>query len=151
MIFKLNYLWKGGRFFRSVKSVGIVIFWRWRKSYFQIKSKNETTKFSFLANIILEFFSFYKRGHISPLRKAFLKSFKKRALYIIGQKSEEQIFMYLIFSYDLVLSKIMIFYVGDKFDILPLSEFGNNAGNEEISKNRMNFKKIICEKTFLFN
>ena len=59
--------------------------------------------------------------------------------------------MYLIFSYDLVLSKIMIFYVGDKFDILPLSEFGNNAGNEEISKNPMNFKKIIFEKTFLFN
>ena len=59
--------------------------------------------------------------------------------------------MYLVFSLDLVLSKIMIFYVGDKFDIPPLSKFGNNAGNEEISKNTMDFKKNVFEKTFLFN
>jgi hypothetical protein len=47
--------------------------------------------------------------------------------------------------------KPLIFTADDMFDIPLWSEINSEAGNEEISKIPMNFKKIIFEKTFLLN
>ena len=141
MIFKMLYLRKGGRFFRSVKSVGIVLFSGSRKSYLWLNWYSEINCFWILVNFKLKFLIFYKRQDISALKKYYQKPSKTWALDIIVSKSEERILIISFFKIDMVHPKNMVSKAGILFSIYPLSLTKTNGRNEEISPSRLILKK----------
>ena len=128
---------KGGRFFRSVKSVGIVVFSGSRKSYLWLNWYSEINCFWILVNFKLNFLIFYKSQDISSLKKYYQKPSKTWALDIIVSKSEERILIISFFQIDMVHSKIMVSKAGIVFGISPLSLTKTNARNEKISPSRL--------------
>ena len=148
MIFKMLYLRKGRRFFRSVKSVGIGLFSGSRKSYLWLNWYSEINYFWILVNFKLKFLIFYKSQDISSLKKYYQKPSKTCALDIIVSKSEERILIISFFKIDMVHPKIMVSKAGIVFGIYPLSLTKTNVRNEQISPSRSIFKKIRKQNCF---